>query len=52
MPRAVFTVTGDIKEFDRVDNIYRALKREGEKGLENWEISVDVTYGEKQGEKK
>ena len=52
MPRATYTITGDIKEFDRIDNLYTTLKREGAKMLENWEISVTAAYTEREGEKK
>ena len=51
MPKAIFTITGEIEEFDRIDNLYRSLKREGEKLLKNWEISLNVEYTEKEGEK-
>jgi len=51
MPKATFTITGEIEEFERVDNLYRSLKREGEKLLKNWEIKLDVEYEEKEGEK-
>lgn len=50
MPRAVFTISGDITAFDRVDNVYNALKREGVKLLENWEIRVVLDYHESQAE--
>ncbi len=52
MPRAKFTITGDIAEFDRVDNLYRSLRREGSKMLKNWTIEVTVDYTEKEGEKE
>ncbi len=50
--RATFIITGDIEAFDRVDNLFRALKREGAKALKNWEIKIDATYEEKEGEKR
>lgn len=49
MPKATFTISGVIKDFSRVDNIYRTMKREGEKLLEDWEIKFDVTFEEKKG---
>lgn len=51
MPKATFTITGEIEEFDRVDNLYRSLKREGAKMLKNWVISVNADYSEVEGEK-
>jgi len=52
MPKAKFTITGEIEEFDRVDNLYRSLKREGAKMLKNWTIEVNAEYTEKEGEKE
>jgi len=46
VPRATFTMTGDIENFDRIDNVFKALKREGEKLLKNWTIKVDAEYTE------
>jgi len=48
MPRTTFTITGDISDFDRIDNLYKNLKREGNKALTNWEIKVDAFYTESQ----
>ena len=48
MPQAVFTISGEIEAFDRIDNLYNALKSQGSKALKNWEIKVDVSYSEKQ----
>lgn len=50
MPKAMFKISGDIEAFDRVDNLYRSLRREGEKGLKDWVIEVNVDYTEKEGE--
>jgi len=50
MPIAVFTISGEVKDFSRVDNIYRTMKREGEKLLDNWEIDFKVEFEEKMGE--
>ena len=52
MPKAKFTITGDIAEFDRVDNAYKAIKREGSKLMRNWIMTVNVEYEEKEGEKQ
>lgn len=51
MPTAKFSITGDVEDFERIDNVYRSLKREGGKLLKNWVIDLNVTYEEKQGEK-
>jgi len=50
MPECTFTITGEIKDFTRLDNIYKAFKREADKGLSNWQMSASVQYTEKQGE--
>jgi len=50
VPKAKFTIEGEIKDFTRVDNIYRTLKNEGNKLLSNWHITFDVEYTEKKGE--
>ncbi len=52
MPKARFVIEGDIDEFDRIDNLYRSLKREGSKMLKNWIIEVTAEYTEKEGEKE
>jgi len=52
MARAKFTITGDVSEFERVDNLYRSMKREGAKMLKNWVIDMSVEYSEKEGEKE
>lgn len=52
MPRAKFTIEGEINEFERIDNLYRSLKREGSKMLKNWTIEVTAEYTEIEGEKK
>lgn len=51
MPAATFIISGNIADFTRLDNLYKSLKREGEKLLTGWEIKVEVSYTEKQGEK-
>jgi len=51
MPEAQFIINGKIEDFTRLDNLYKSLKREGEKLLTNWTIDVEVKYSEKQGEK-
>ena len=48
MPKATFTITGDITDFGRVDNVYTSLKREGQKLLKNWNINVNVDFEEKE----
>ncbi len=52
MPKATFMITGEIEKFDRVDNLYNSLKREGSKMLKDWTIQVNVEYSEKEGEKE
>lgn len=50
MPKATFTIEGQIGDFTRIDNLYTSLKREGQKLLKEWTIKLDVEYQEKQGE--
>jgi len=52
IPVASFKITGEIDDFDRMDNVFRSLKREGEKLLKNWKIEIDASYSESQGEKE
>lgn len=51
MPESKFIISGNIEDFTRLDNLYKSLKREGEKLLKDWSIDVEVKYSEKQGEK-
>ncbi len=52
MPQATFNIIGNIEDFTRLDNLYKALVRESDKLLSSWEIKIDVAYSEKQGEKE
>lgn len=51
MPEATFIIRGSIEDFTRLDNLYKSLKREGDKLLKEWSIEVEVKYSEKKGEK-
>lgn len=48
MPQAIFKITGEIEDFDRMDNLYKTMKREGAKLLKNWVIEVEASFQEKQ----
>ena len=50
MPQVKITVTGNIKDFDRLDNVYRTFKRETDQALDDWVLQIDVDYTEKKGE--
>ncbi len=50
MPECEFIITGNIKDFARLDNIYKSLKREASKLLTNWTMNAKVNYSEKQDE--
>lgn len=50
MPEASFTITGNIEDFTRLDNLYASLKRESNKLLSSWTIAIEVKYSEKQAE--
>jgi len=52
VPQAEFKITGEIEDFTRVDNIYRTMKREGEKLLKNWKVEFKVNYVESEGDIK
>lgn len=45
-PTAMFKITGEIEDFNRMDNLYKVLKREGVKLLKNWKIEIDATFTE------
>ncbi len=47
-----FTITGEISDFNRIDNVFSALKREGAKLLKNYTIEVTASYTETQGEQE
>ena len=50
MPEAEFKITGKIKDFNQLDNLYKALKRETEKLLDPWQLDVSLTFTESKGE--
>jgi len=45
-PIAKFEISGEIDDFTRLDNLYRTMKREGEKLLKNYTIKVSAEYEE------
>ena len=51
MPQATITISGNIEDFTRLDNVYRSLKREAEKLLAEWVLKIEVSYEETQGAK-
>jgi len=51
VPEAKITISGNIEDFTRLDNVYRSLKREAEKLLSGWKMDIAVSYVETQGEK-
>ena len=50
MPECSFVIRGNIVDFTRLDNLYKALIRESDKLLEEWQMDIEVKYSEKQGE--
>lgn len=48
IPKATFSITGEIDDFTRLDNLYKTMKREGEKLLKNYTIKVTAEYEETQ----
>lgn len=51
-PTAMFKITGEIENFNQMDNLYKVLKREGARLLKNWVIEIDASYSESKGEEK
>ena len=51
MPEATFVIKGKIEDFTRLDNLYKVLRRESDKLLSPWDLTVTVQYLEKKGEK-
>ncbi len=49
-PRTTVTMSGDIRNFAQIDNLYIAVKREGIKALKEWELNIQVDFSEKEGE--
>ena len=49
VPKATFKISGDIKDFAQIDNLYRSMKREGIKLLKNWVVEVSVIHTEEEG---
>lgn len=45
-PKATIKVEGEIEDFTRIDNLYRAMKREALKLLKTAKIEVSVEYEE------
>jgi len=45
-PQAKVIISGTVKDFKQIDNLYAAVKREGIKLLDQWQLSVQVTYEE------
>ena len=48
MPQCTFQIVGDIAAFDKVDDVYKVLKRDGAKLLTNWTLTVSVEFTEKE----
>ncbi|KKL72370.1 hypothetical protein LCGC14_2085560 [marine sediment metagenome] len=43
---ATITITGDIEDFTRIDNLYSTMKREGARLLKNPKIQIKIDYVE------
>lgn len=43
-PEVTVILTGKIKDFSKIDNVYTVMKREGKKLLEDWKLEIDVKY--------
>ncbi len=40
------TLKGEIADFDRLDNVYRAVKTQAPKLLDNWTLEINMSYRE------
>jgi len=45
-PEVTVILTGKIKDFSKIDNVYTVMKREGSKLLTGWKIDIDVKFNE------
>lgn len=45
-PEVSVVITGKVKDFSKIDNVYTVLKREGKKLLEEWKIEIDIKFSE------
>lgn len=43
-PEVTVILTGSIKDFSKIDNVYTVMKREGSKLLSGWKMEIDVKY--------
>ena len=50
VPRATFKISGEIDDFLKVDNLYKAMKTQGVKLLKNWTIEVSMEFTESETE--
>lgn len=51
-PEVLVTMTGTIKDFGRIDNVYATMKREGKKLLDNWKIDISVKFSEQKSDER
>jgi hypothetical protein len=49
MVNCTFKIKGEIKDFNRIDNVYASLKKQTQQLLEGWEIEIDVNFVERAG---
>lgn len=49
MPDCTFKISGTIKDFNRVDDAFKAIKTQTVKLLTDWNITLSVEYTEKAG---
>ena len=47
-PTTVVKMSGKVKDFKQIDNLYTVVKREGSKLLEDWTLEITVDYKEEQ----
>lgn len=45
-PQITVTLTGSIADFNRLDNLYKVMKREAQKLFKDWQLKIDLDYSE------
>lgn len=49
MPECTFKIEGKIKDFNRLDDAFKAIRLQTMKLLMDWKITLSVEYTEQQG---
>ena len=49
MPNCTFKIDGEIQNFSRIEDAFKAIRTQSEKLLNNWKIELNVQYTEAAG---